>query len=148
MPSLVPLSTDRKSAGKFLQSDFCDSVFDAWEVYYPRVGYHPPWIGYWLVDETGTVLATCGFKGPPKENRVEVAYGTVPGREGLGHGTTACRLLVELALKTDPNLTVTARTLREENASTRILIKNGFRLSGTVTDPEDGEVWEWVYLNR
>jgi len=56
-----------------------------------------------------------------------------------------CRLLVELALKTDPNLRITARTLMEENASTKILKKNGFQFVGSVIDPDDGEVWEWVY---
>jgi hypothetical protein len=34
----------------------------------------------------------------------------------------------------------------EENFSTKILRKNNFTLIGTVIDPEDGEVWEWIYV--
>ena len=35
----------------------------------------------------------------------------------------------------------------EPNASTRVLLKNGFRHCGMVVDPEDGPVWRWE-LNR
>jgi [ribosomal protein S5]-alanine N-acetyltransferase len=38
-----------------------------------------------------------------------------------------------------------ARTLMEENYSTRILRKNGFECLGIVNDPDDGDVWEWEY---
>jgi hypothetical protein len=40
---------------------------------------------------------------------------------------------------------ITARTLPEENHSTKILRKNSFTFVGSVMDPEDGEVWEWMY---
>jgi hypothetical protein len=53
--------------------------------------------------------------------------------------------LVDLAIKTDADLIVTAQTLAEENFSTKILRKNGFRLLGSVIDEEDGAVWEWEY---
>ncbi len=35
--------------------------------------------------------------------------------------------------------------IEENNFSTRILQKNGFIFSATVNDPEDGDVWEWIY---
>jgi hypothetical protein len=35
--------------------------------------------------------------------------------------------------------------LPEENFSTKILKKNGFKFSGVVNDAEDGDVWEWIY---
>lgn len=35
------------------------------------------------------------------------------------------------------------QTLRETNASTRILTKLRFGLRGEVDHPEDGLVWEW-----
>jgi len=52
--------------------------------------------------------------------------------------------LVDVSLKTDPSVSITARTLPGKKFSARILQKNGFIFSGTVNDPEDGEVWEWV----
>ena len=50
-----------------------------------------------------------------------------------------------LALKTNPSVRITARTLPENNFSTRILEKNNFTFTGEVNDPDDGEVWEWAY---
>jgi RimJ/RimL family protein N-acetyltransferase len=38
---------------------------------------------------------------------------------------------------------VRAHTLPEENASTRVLAKCGFRQVGEMVDPEDGLVWRW-----
>ena len=38
---------------------------------------------------------------------------------------------------------VIAHTLPEPNASTRVLVKNGFRNAGPVLDPDDGRVWRW-----
>jgi RimJ/RimL family protein N-acetyltransferase len=42
-----------------------------------------------------------------------------------------------------PRICVTAQTLPEANASTRVLRKLGFVLKGSVIDPEEGPVWEW-----
>lgn len=35
----------------------------------------------------------------------------------------------------------------EENASTKVLKKNNYEFVSVVTDPEDGEVWEWKFNN-
>lgn len=53
------------------------------------------------------------------------------------------RELVCMARQADPDLTVFAQTLPEEDASTAILRKLGFTLVGLVNQPEDGPVWEW-----
>jgi len=53
--------------------------------------------------------------------------------------------LVELSLETDPSVKITARTLPENNFSTKILEKNSFSFIGTVDDPDDGPVWEWEF---
>ena len=45
---------------------------------------------------------------------------------------------------TAPAITVTAQTLAESNASTRILEKLGFKRSRSLIHPEEGEVWEWT----
>jgi hypothetical protein len=51
--------------------------------------------------------------------------------------------LIAIARQADPTLLIAAQTLPEENASTTILRKLGFRLHGSVQHPEDGEIWEW-----
>jgi hypothetical protein len=61
-------------------------------------------------------------------------------------GTEICKQLVELSLKTAPTVKITARTLDNTGYSAKILTKNHFISVGTVIDPEDGEVWEWVYV--
>jgi [ribosomal protein S5]-alanine N-acetyltransferase len=109
---------------------------------YRAVGYEPPWIGY-LASENDTCVGTCGFKSPPQNNRVEIAYFTFPGHESRGVATRMATELIRLALDKMPAVTVAAQTLPEENASTSILKKLRFRLVGTLEHLEDGLVWEW-----
>lgn len=112
--------------------------------YYTVIGFHPPWICY-LVSDNNQLVGSAGFKGRPVNKRVEIAYGTFERFRNKGYGAKTCRLLVDTALKTDSTIIVTARTLPEENHSTKILRSNSFSLIGTVEDPDDGTVWEWVY---
>jgi RimJ/RimL family protein N-acetyltransferase len=86
-----------------------------------------------------------GYRRKPVNGKIEIAYGTIERYRQKGVGTTICKLLVNLALAADPSIRITARTLPEENFSTRILMKNRFVFTGTVNDPEDGDVWEWQY---
>jgi RimJ/RimL family protein N-acetyltransferase len=109
---------------------------------YRAVGYEPPWTGY-LAIEDGTCVGTCGFKSPPQSNRVEIAYFTFPEHESRGVATRMASELIRLTKHEMPEVTVTAQTLPEKNASTSILQKLGFRLVGSIEHPEDGLVWEW-----
>lgn len=109
---------------------------------YRVVGYEPPWVGY-LAFENGTCVGSCGFKSPPQDNRVEIAYFTFPGHEARGVATRMAAELIRLALNKMPVVIVAAQTLPEENASTSILRKLRFHLVGAVQHPEDGLVWEW-----
>ena len=96
-----------------------------------------------MAQEDGQLVGMCGFKSPPQNGRVEIAYGTTPGNEGRGIATQMARQLVQMARETEEGITVVAQTLPEEGASTAVLRKLGFVLDGTVDHPEDGEVWEW-----
>jgi [ribosomal protein S5]-alanine N-acetyltransferase len=104
-----------------------------------------PWGGYLAVDtETRTVVGTCAFKGPPDANGVvEVAYFTFPAHEGCGYATAMLAALRERAAARPEVQVLRAHTLRERNASVRVLEKLGFRWAGEVQDPEDGPVWRW-----
>ena len=117
-------------------------IAQAMKQLYRDVGYEPPWIGY-LAVEDGTCVGTCGFKSPPQDNRVEIAYFTFPGHESRGIATQMASELIRRAASQMPAVIVAAQTLPEENASTSILRKLRFRLVGTVEHPEDGPVWEW-----
>ena len=121
-------------------------VVDAMTQLYTRVGFVPPWIGYFAVEDA-TCVGTCGFKSAPQENRVEIAYFTFPEYEGRGVATRMAKELIRTALEQMPAVTVAAQTLPEENASTSILRKLGFHKVDVIEHPEDGMVWEWHLID-
>jgi len=112
-----------------------------------RTGAVEPWTGYLVIDEAaGQVVGTCGFKGNPNEaGEVEIAYGTLPEFEGRGVATVAARELTAVAGRHPAVRRVIAHTLPVPNASGRVLEKAGYRQTGAVVDPEDGEVWRWEW---
>jgi ribosomal-protein-alanine N-acetyltransferase len=103
-----------------------------------------PWRhGFSMVHrDTGCTVGKCGFKGPPANGVVEIAYGVEPEHQGNGYATEAAEALTNFAFAQNVG-TVRAHTLPEANASTRVLTKCGFRYLGQVIDPEDGLVWRW-----
>ncbi len=141
---LIPIKKTIAENQEFIDNPDCKDTIYMTLDYYKKVGFSPPWIGYYVSDGR-QLIAAAGFKGKPVNGQVEIAYATMETYRQKGVGTQVCRMLVELALKTDPSVIVTARTLPEKNYSTRILEKNNFALLGIVMDPEDGEVWEWKY---
>lgn len=140
---LVPCERDGYPGERHLELPaFIRQACEGNAVWYAKVGFNPPWIGYLAVmDEV--VVGGGGFKEPPLDHRVEIAYFTIPASEGRGFATRTARALVAIAKQADPTLSIAAQTLPAENASTSILRKLGFRLDGRVLHPEDGEVWEW-----
>ena len=141
---LIAIQEHIEDNKEFIDNPLCQEGIYMTIDFFKRVGYKEPWIGY-IAMQNGDVVGSGAFKGPPKNGIVEIAYGTFEPFRQKGIGTEICKLLVELSLKTDPSVTITARTLPQNNFSTRILQKNGFIFSGRVNDPEDGDVWEWVY---
>ena len=141
---LIPIFLDSKLNAAFEAHPDCKDSLQISIDFYTRIGFVPPWIGYYA-KLNNEFVGAAGFKGPPKNKKVEIAYGTFRKYEGKGIGTKICRQLVLRALKTDSEIIITARTLPEESASTGILKKNGFILLGTIWDDEDGNVWEWGY---
>ena len=114
----------------------------AYVALYGAVGFERPWLGYFVLDDL-TCIGTCGFKGPPSNNRVELAYFTFPEYERRGYATRMARELIGMARTANSSVIVAAQTLPPENASTTILRKLGFQLIGSGDHPEDGEGWEW-----
>ena len=140
---LLPIQQTLEANPFFARHPDCqDSLYMTFE-FYKKVGFQPPWISYYA-EKDGQLVGACAFKGAPVNGRVEIAYGTFPSYQHGGVATEMCRMLVALSLETDPTVQITARTLPENNFSTRVLKKNGFVFGGTVHDEEDGEVWEWV----
>lgn len=141
---LIPIKEKPEENEEFINNPISQEVFDMTIAFYKKGGFVPPWIGY-FARQNGDLIGSAGFKGLPVNGTVEIAYGTFEQYRKQGIGTAICRALVALALKTEPSIRITARTISEENFSTRILEKNNFTCIGTVNDPEDGEVWEWEF---
>ena len=120
-------------------------VSNAWWATAMAATVPDPWIhGFTVVHRaSGAAIGNCGFKGPPSNGRVEIAYGIDEGHRRRGYATQAARALTSFALDHDDVEIVLAHTLPEENASTRILRGLGFAYVGEVIDPEDGLVWRW-----
>jgi [ribosomal protein S5]-alanine N-acetyltransferase len=127
--------------------EITQSVIESTVQLYSRMGWTPPWIGY-LGFEGNECVGTCAFTGPPKDGAVEIAYFTLPGREGTGVATRMAAQLVSIARLSAPEISVTAHTLPRENASTRILRKLGFEFMGPAIHAEDGQIWIWRYEEK
>jgi len=144
MIELIPIKQTIEENQEFIDiEDGKEGLYMTIE-YYETIGFNPPWIGYYT-KSNDKLVGSAGYKGQPVNNKIEIAYGTFPSFRGLGIGTEICKELIALALKTDPSLIITARTLPENNHSTKILEKNNFKLLGTIWDKDDGDVWEWEY---
>jgi RimJ/RimL family protein N-acetyltransferase len=144
---LIAITQDGKLAKPVASvSRLASQVVEATTQLYKAVGYEPPWVGY-LAVENGSCVGSCGFKSPPKNNQVEIAYFTFPGHESRGVATQMASALIRIATNKTPAVTVAAQTLPEENASTSVLKKLQFSFVGSVEHPEDGLVWEWRLSN-
>jgi [ribosomal protein S5]-alanine N-acetyltransferase len=142
---LIPIDIDDSKNEAFKQDQDCADVLGIYPLYYQMIGYSVPWIGYLATKDGKEIVGAGGFKGRPMQNRVEIAYVIFEKHGGKGLGTELCKTLVKLA-KTDPNVVVTARTVKEENASVKLLRRTGFLFKGVVHDADDGDVWEWEYI--
>ncbi|MEU8397130.1 GNAT family N-acetyltransferase [Nonomuraea sp. NPDC048892] len=80
--------------------------------------------------ESGLVIGSIGLFWPPSDGVVELGYGVVPSRRGLGYASEATQALVEFAL-TAPEVSVVRATVELTNpASVRVLEKAGLRRTG------------------
>ncbi len=107
-----------------------------------------PWLHGFAIqalEEPDKNVGSIGFKGPPEEGVVEVAYGIDESHQGKGYATEALQGIVPFAIAQPGVTAIRAHTLPETNASTSVLKKNGFTFVGDVIDPEDGEVWRWEF---
>lgn len=125
-------------------SEECQKVLDIYNHYYTKFGFDFPWVGYFIIDDN-KVVGTCGFNGPPKFGKVEVAYWTFHEFEGKGIGSYACKELVTIAQKSNAKMVITAKTKPQKNAATRILEKNGFNLVGVIRNEGYEDIWFWKY---
>jgi RimJ/RimL family protein N-acetyltransferase len=139
-----PIHIDEDQTLEIYANADCQEIFKSYPAYYYKVGYKPPWIGYFVI-RNDKVVGVGGFIGEPKDGKVEIAYGTFKEYEGQGIASFACKQLILIAKTTAPEIIITAKTSPENNASTKILERNGFEFTGVVQDEGIGDAWEWVH---
>lgn len=122
------------------------SILDAGEAcagLYRRLGYQSPWVSY-VALHSGLAVGGGAFVGPPVEDRVEIAYFTLPEHQGRGCARLTAGRLIAIARESRPGIEIFAKTAAESNASTAILSRFGFSPIGVTTDEEIGEAWAWL----
>lgn len=144
---LLPINKNPEDNPEFINNPLCQDTIYMTLDFYKKIGFTPPWICYYA-KQGDNLVGSAGFKGQPVNGTVEIAYGTFEKYRKQGIGVKICKALVDLSLRIDPFIKITARTLPERNFSTRILEKNNFEFIGIVNDPEDGDVWEWKFKSN
>src|SRR6478609_5085412 len=96
---LLPIKERLEDNDEFLANRDCAETLEMSVKFMASVGYHPPWICYYARLDNQLVGAAA-FKGRPKNNIVEIAYGVFPRFQHQGIGTEICKALVELSQRT------------------------------------------------
>lgn len=96
--------------------------------------------GYYQVARSSDRVAIggVGFKGAPRDGRVEVGYGLAPSARGHGYAAEALAALLTVAADQGVT-TVIADTTEDNVASQRTLARTGFVLVGV-----DGELQHYA----
>ncbi len=121
----------------------------AFAEFYKQVKKDPSlekWGGHLIVYRPDNLLiGSCGYKGQPNaQGEVEIGYEIKASHRERGLATEAANALVDYAFTFPEVSRIIAHTLLEENASTQVLTKIGFKKVGEEIHPEDGPVWRWV----
>lgn len=143
---LQPITLTTDTSNVLYGSPECQQLLSMYDEYYPKIGFNLPWVGYFVIKHN-QIVGSCGFVSQPVNGIVEIAYWTFKEYEGQGIASFACKQLVEIATTSDTKLIITAKTAPEQNASTKILEKNGFVFSNVVQDEEIGDAWLWVHYS-
>jgi [ribosomal protein S5]-alanine N-acetyltransferase len=96
-----------------------------------------------VLTDGGTPVGTGGFKAPPVDGMVEIAYAVEPAERGKGFASEIAKGLTAYAFSFPEVTRVRAHTLPDGIASQRALAGSGFAFVGEVNDPEDGLVFRY-----
>jgi len=102
------------------------------------------WTYFPILKNENKLIGSGGYKGKPNEQAtVEIGYEIATDYRNQGLATEMAMALVTNAFKNLHVNTIIAHTLGEENASTKVLQKSGFKKVQEIYDPTDGVIWKW-----
>lgn len=89
-----------------------------------------------LACDVGDILmASAGFKGPPRDGEVEIGYSVLPRFQGHGYATEMVRALVDWAFLQPGVSRIVAETMEANTSSMRLLQNLGFVQAGPGIEP-------------
>lgn len=149
---LEAIMRDKKELGQMLNvkiadgwPEFPESILHVYQMLKsdpasPEWGYH-----VFIHTKDQTLVGEGGYKGKPNEDGVvEIGYAIVPEYRRRGLALEAARGLASQAFSHPEVSIVQAHTLPNGTASINVLKKLGMKFMGTVDDPEDGEIFQWM----
>lgn len=83
---------------------------------------------------------------PPVDGELHIGYGVAPTRQHRGVAGRAVADVLSWASRDARIDRVTAETSTDNRPPQRVLESNGFRITGTRDDPEDGPLLTWERL--
>lgn len=107
------------------------------------------WTYFPIHKKDNQLIGSGGYKGgPTDEGTVEIGYEIAAEYRNQGFATELAISLITHAFKHDHIKVIYGHTLANENASTRVLLKCGFKLVEELEDPNDGKVWKWELIRE
>ncbi len=91
------------------------------------------------------ILGSCRFKTVPARGEVEISYGIAPGQRGQRIATVAIGQLLKLAAASGAVQQVVAHIVPDNQPSSRLVHRLGFRRERTFTDLHGDDVVRWVW---
>ncbi|MEM6723915.1 MAG: GNAT family N-acetyltransferase [Bacteroidota bacterium] len=105
-----------------------------------------PWLTYLPIHQASNeLIGSCGFKGlPDDEGMVELGYEIRSAYRNQGLATELTGCLLDYAFAQSDVEMVQAHTQGDDNASCRVLLKNGFQKDRSMLEAEAGAIWRWI----
>lgn len=102
------------------------------------------WTYFPIHKQDNRLIGSGGYKGKPTtDGIVELGYEIAPKYRNLGLATEMTKGLIENAFRDERVKSIIAHTLGQENPSTKVLQKCGFKMVEELNDPDDGLIWRW-----
>ncbi|MCS5719738.1 GNAT family N-acetyltransferase [Herbiconiux sp. CPCC 205763] len=101
------------------------------------------WMHFFLDAESGVLVGSGGFAGPPVDGQVEIGYEIAPEHRRQGYATAAVLALIDRAISSGEVDRMLAHTLATDVRSPGVLRASGFTATGRRADPDDGELTVW-----
>jgi len=103
-----------------------------------REGKSAFWCGtFYIREPDGTIVGGCGFKDVPIDGRVAIGYAVSPERRRRGIASAAVAKLVSMAFDSGEVSEVSAQVAVDNEASTRVVTRLGFREVGRVVENDE-----------